>query len=239
VAFVLASASGAFAQSLPRERGFVSINGGYRVSSNDFQDRGHFRANAEEGNFDTEYRVASGPAFDVFGGFLITPRSGVGAGVSRYSRSTPVAFVGSVPHPFFFNRPRSVSREVIGLHREELALHVQMYRVLSLSRTLQVTFSAGPSFFRTRQGVVTGFVYGDAYPYDEASFQRAETMDVTSWTAGFNAAGDFAVFFTPQMGVGFSAQYAGATGALQSAAGGTHDVKVGGVSTGAGLRFRF
>lgn len=216
---LLASPGGAFAQSLG-DRGFISINGGYRVNSRDFQDGGTFPANAEEGRFDSDYTVASGPVFDVAGGVLVKPTLGVGAGVSRYSRSTPIAFGGSVPHPFFFDRSRPVSSTVTGLTREELAVHVQAHGVFPVSRRLHVTLFGGPSYFRIAQGVVTGFAYSDTYPYDEASFQRAETVNATRWTVGFNAAGDIAMFFTPRVGVGFSAQYTGATVDLPSATGG-------------------
>lgn len=237
--FLLASTTTALAQSVPRDRGFVSINGGYRVSSSDFHDQATFRANAEDGRFDTDYRVASGPTFDVFGALLITPRFGVGGGVSRYSRSTPTAFVGSVPHPFFFDRARPVSSEVTGLRREELTIHVQAHHVLPVSRALQVTLFGGPSFFRMMQGVIVDFEYGDAYPFEAVSFQRAKTADVTAWAAGFNAGGDFTVFLTDRLGIGFSAQYTGGTADLPSANGGSTAVKAGGVSTGVGLRLRF
>jgi hypothetical protein len=237
--FLLVSAGGALAQSVQNDRGFLSVNGGYRVSSSDFRDHAIFRVNAEDGRFDTDYSVTTGPTFDVFGGVLITSRFGVGGGVSRYSHSTPIAFLGSVPHPLFFNRFRSVTSEVSGLKRAELAVHVQAHHVLPVSRTLQIKLFGGPSYFRTVQGVVAGFVYADTYPYDEASFQHAETAEATAWTLGFNAGGDVAIFFTRRMGIGFSAQYADATVHLQSANGGTTDVKTGGVSTGAGLRFRF
>ena len=239
VTLLLAAPGGAFAQTVASDRGFISINGGFRVNSSDFQDGATFRANAEEGRFDTDYTVTSGPVFDVSGGVLVKPTLGVGAGLSRYRRSTPIAFVGSVPHPYFFNRSRSVSGEVAGLKREELAVHVQARGVFPVSRALQVTLFGGPSYFRITQGVVTGFAYGDTYPYDEASFQSAETANATQWAFGFNAGGDVAIFFTSRIGVGFSAQYAGATVDLPSASGGTTDVKAGGVSTGAGLRLRF
>lgn len=237
--FLLASAGGALAQSVPSDRGFLSINGGYRVDSSDFRDHAIVRVNAEDGRFDTDYSVRSGPTFDVFGGVLVTSRFGVGAGVSRYSRSTPIAFLASVPHPLFFNRSRSVSSEVTGPKREELAVHVHAHRVLPVTRTLQVTLFGGPSYFRTVQGIVTSFVYADTYPYDEVSFQRAETAETTAWTLGFNAGGDLAIFFTPRVGVGFSAQYAHATVNVPSANGGAIDVNAGGVWTGAGLRLRF
>lgn len=239
VILLLAAPGGAFAQTVASDRGFISINGGYRVNSNDFQDSATFPANAEEGRFDTDYAVRSGPVFDVSGGVLVKPTFGLGAGLSRYSRSTPIALIGSVPHPFFFDRSRAVSGEVVGLKREELAVHVQARGVFPVGDRLQVTLFGGPSYFRITQGLVTGFVYGDAYPYDEVSFRSADTANAARSTLGFNAGGDFAVFFTPRVGVGLSAQYAGATVALPSANGGTTDVKAGGVSTGAGLRLRF
>jgi hypothetical protein len=144
-----------------------------------------------------------------------------------------------VPHPFFFNRPRSVSGEAAGLRREELAVHVQARAVLPVTRRVQVMVFGGPSFYQVRQGLVHEVAYSESYPYDEATFDGATTGRAEQSPYGFNVGGDVAYFFSRQVGVGFGAQYAGTTVHLPSADGGTVEARAGGSQAGAGLRLRF
>lgn len=237
---LLGASAGAFAQTTASGTGaFLSVNGGYQATSNDFRDGATFRENAEDGRFDTEYSVTSGPTFDISGGGRIWRWLGVGGGVNRLSRSTPAALTGSVPHPFFFNRPRAVGGDITGLDREELTLYVQVRGVVPVGSRLQVSLLGGPSWFRVKQGIVTNFTYGEEYPYDEALFTGRATTTATESALGFNVAFDVAFFLTRHVGIGVLVQYAGATVDLLSADGGVRGVKAGGIQTGAGLRLRF
>ena len=239
VAILLAAPLTVAAQTSAGERWFLTLNGAYKVDSQEFRDGATFLASAEEGTFDSRYTVTSGPMIDVAGGVLIKGTIGVGGGVSHYRRSTPVTLEASVPHPFFFNRPRSLSGQVAGLSREELGVHLQVRGVFPLNRTVTVTLFGGPSYFNVSQEVVTGVVYADDYPFDEAIFRSAGTTSRSRGALGFNAGGDVAVFFASRVGVGLSVQFAGTGVDLPSAGGGTARTRAGGVSTGAGLRFRY
>lgn len=235
---VILAATTASAQT-PATRGFVTINGGYQMTANDFTDSRSFVANVEEGRFNSDYTVKAGPSFDVSGGGTVWRRLGVGVGVSRFSRSTPLHLDGEIPHPFFFNRPRVVSGDVGGLKREELAVHIQLRAIAPVGNRLQVMAFGGPSFFRLKQDVVTDIAYTDEYPYDSATFRSATTTSRTGSKLGLNAGGDVAFFFTRQVGVGFTAQVATATVQVPLASDTKADVKVGGFQTGGGLRLRF
>jgi hypothetical protein len=239
VTVVLGWSVAASAQTTADERWFISINGAYGVDTRTFDDGATFVANAEEGRFETNYTRKSGPMFDVSAGFLVGPRIGVGAAVSHYSRSTPVTVVASVPHPFYFDRMRPVTGDVGGLTRKELGVHLHARGVFPVSPTVTITLSGGPSYFGVSQDVVTGFAYADAFPFDEARFERAVTAKNSRSAIGVNAGGDLAIFLTSRAGIGISAQFARATVDMPSANGGTTRVRVGGVSTGAGLRLRF
>ena len=165
---------------------------------------------------------------------------GVGIGVTRYSKSTPVAFSASVPHPFFFNRARSVSGDISDLDREELAVHVQARGTFAPTRSVQVIVFGGPSFFTVKQGVVNDFEVIETYPYDTATFSRALSTTVDESKVGFNVGGDVGYFFTRQVGVGGSVQWAATTIDAPAPNGtGTFEIKAGGVQAGLGVRFRF
>ena len=160
-ALILACAETVFAQGQPVPRGFLAVNGGYQLTANDFSDSATKRENGEDGRFDTTYTVKGGPSFDVAGGAKVWRKLGVGVGVSRFSVSTPPSLTGSVPHPFFFNRPRSIAGEVGGLKREELAVNVQVTGMFPIGARMQAMLFGGPSFFQVKQGVVTDFTYSD------------------------------------------------------------------------------
>ncbi|MSO45485.1 MAG: hypothetical protein EXQ59_01785 [Acidobacteria bacterium] len=236
---LLACSTPVLAQPPVPARGFVVVNGGYELTSNDFADAGSSPENAEQARFTTDYTVNTGPAFDVAGGVAIWRRLGLGVGVERSSRATPVALTGSVPHPFFFNRDRSVSGTVTGLTREELAVHVKATVVAPIGTRVQVLLFGGPSFFLVTQGVITDFTWTEAYPYDVATFNTARPTSAKASKVGFHAGADVAVFFTRQIGVGGTVQFAGASVALTAAGGESLDAQAGGIKAGGGLRLRF
>jgi hypothetical protein len=215
------------------------VNGGYQVTANNFANAESFEVNAEQGRFESRYTVKAGPSFDVAAGALGWRRLGFGVGISRFSRSTPLHLTGDIPHPFFFNRGRTVSGDVGGLQRQELAIHTQVRAMASVGSRLQLTAFGGYSLFQLTQDVVADVTYTDEYPYDTATFKGVTTSAKAASKFGLNAGGDAAFFFTPRLGVGFSAQFARATVALPMAAGTTTDVRVGGLQAGTGLRLRF
>jgi hypothetical protein len=224
----------------PIDRIYVSINGAYQTGGNSFDETVTFRENAEDGRFTTDYAVKSGPAFNVSVGAGLWRNIGVGVGVTRYSKNTPTVLNASVPHPFFFNRPRTVDGEVAGLKREELAVHVQARATFVPTERIQAVVFAGPSFFSVKQGIVNDFEINETFPYDTATFSRGITTDVDESKIGFNAGADVGYFFTRQIGVGGSVQWAGTTIDAPSSSGtGTFEIKAGGFQAGGGLRLRF
>jgi len=224
----------------PIDRIYVSVNGAFQTGGDNFGETVTFRENAEDGRFTTDYEVKSGPALNVSVGAGLWRNIGVGVGVTRYSKNTPTAFSASVPHPFFFNRPRDVEGEVAGITREELAVHVQARATFVPTRRVQAVVFGGPSFFSVKQGIVNDFEISEMYPYDTATFNRGISTNVDESKIGFNVGADVGYFFTRQVGVGGSVQWAAATiDAPASGGTGSFDIKAGGLQVGAGLRLRF
>ena len=224
----------------PIDRIYVSVNGAFQTGGDNFGETVTFRENAEDGRFTTDYEVKSGPALNVSVGAGLWRNIGVGVGVTRYSKNTPTTFSASVPHPFFFNRPRDVEGEVAGITREELAVHVQARATFVPTRRVQAVVFGGPSFFTVKQGIVNDFEISEMYPYDTATFNRGISTNVDESKIGFNVGADVGYFFTRQVGVGGSVQWAAATiDAPASGGTGSFDIKAGGLQVGAGLRLRF
>ena len=217
-------------------KAFVVLDGGYQATKTEFVNGATVKTDLEDRRFDATSSVKAGPVVNVAVG-AIARQLGFGVGITRFSRSTPTTLTGSIPHPFFFNQPRTVTGNVDGLKREELAVHVQVRGILPVGARCQVMLFGGPSFFRVKQDNVTDFTYTQSYPYDQAQFSSAQTDKVNKSAAGFNAGGDVAFFFARQIGVGVSATFSRAEVDAPAAAGGK--IKAGGVQIGAGLRIRF
>ena len=101
-----------------------------------------------------------------------------------------------------------------------------------------VTIFGGPSFLSVEQDIVNDFDFSESYPYDTATFTRAIATSQSESAVGVNVGGDVAYFFTPNVGVGGTAQYSGATVEMTTPSG-TADVKAGGLQVGGGIRLRF
>ena len=230
----------AFAQGPPLPfRMFVAFDGGYQATSSEFQDGGTFAANAEQARFDTDYEVTRGPVLDVTAGAFVTRRMAVAVSASRFVQSTPATLSGSVPHPFYFDRARNLAADLGQLQREELGIHLQARGIVASDRRAEVGVFGGPSVFRVRQDLVTGFGYGEAYPYDEVTFRSAEMTNASAMRLGFNVGTDVTMFLTRQIGIGAAVQFARGSVNLPSASGDEQQVTVGGLRAGGGLRVRF
>lgn len=224
----------------PFDRIYVSLNGAFQTGGDDFSETVTFRENAENGTFTTDYDVKSGPALNISVGGALTRMFAIGLGVTRYSKRTPTQLSASVPHPFFFNRPRTVEGEVAGLSREELAVHVQARAMFTPRPNIQAMVYGGPSFFKVSQGIVNDFEITEDYPFDTAAFSRGLTRDVDESKVGFNIGGDVGYFFTRQVGIGGSLQWSGTTIDVPASSGtGSFELKAGGLQAGGGLRLRF
>jgi hypothetical protein len=219
------------------EKVFISVGGLFQAGANDFDDSATIRTNVENGRFETDYDVGGGVAFDVSGGALVWRNLAVGIGLTRFSKSTLTAVNAQVPHPFFFNQPRSVTGDFSGT-RSELAVHVQARGMFPVNNRFMVTVFGGPSFFSVTQDIVTAFDFTESYPYDTATFSRATGSEQSESKVGMNVGGDVSYFFSRQVGVGVTAQYASATVEM-TVPSGTADVKAGGGQIGGGLRLRF
>ncbi len=227
----------------PRKRtpiqGLFSINGVFNSTSNDFGETVQFRESAEEGQFETAYTLKSLKGFSGGGGVMLSPTFGIGASVERSTASTPVAFSATIPHPFFFARPRDINADISGMTREELALHAELRAAWPVHPRVQLAVVGGPSLFRVSQRIVSNFTYAQEYPYDSAQFATSETLTATKTRIGFNVGGDAAVFFTRQIGIGAKVMLSRATLQLPIDEDREAEIEAGGLITGIGLRLRF
>ena len=88
-------------QTTPEPHGFLSINAGVRVTSNDFTDNVRFTLFVEEGDFNAHYQFGTVPVFDIQGGVPIWRNLALGCAVSVFNKGATASISARLPHPFF------------------------------------------------------------------------------------------------------------------------------------------
>ena len=219
-------------------RFYVSVNAGVQRSGNNVTQSFSVQKNLEDMPITADIDEKRGVMFD--GGVVVrlAGRFGMGFAASVVTNDTDANVTASVPHPFFFAKPRSVAGTTPSTRRET-AGHIQAVYLLP-GRRLNVMIFGGPSLFSIRQTLVTDVVYSETYPYDTATFSSAQTASSTSKTAiGFHAGVDVAWMFSRSLGVGGMARFARAQATLNATNNPALKVDAGGLLVGGGIRLAF
>ncbi len=225
----------------PADRGFISIDGGYRPAAVSFSDTVRITQFVEPGTIDTAYRVKAAPEFDVAAGVRVWRRLALGADVAYLTKAGSGTVTAQIPHPFFFGRLRGVGGDAPSLTRQETAVHAQAVWMSALGDAgrWRLDLAAGPSFFRVGQDVVQNVTVTETYPFDTAALATVAARRVTKSAVGFNVGADLSYMLSARVGVGTKVTFSRARVALPSDA--SHDLTIdaGGAHIGVGLRFRF
>jgi hypothetical protein len=221
------------------DRGFLSLNGTYQTTSNGFTAAMTFTQNVEAGNLTTTYDLARRPVLDVGGMGRVWRNLAVGAAVTWLSESVDGNVSASIPHPFVFNAPRTVTGTVADVSRQEIALHMDAAWVVPAGQKTQIAIFGGPSVYHVNQGLVTDVTASSVYPYDTATFVSGITVKESKSQLGFNAGVDITFRPSKHVGVGGIVRYSRASLQFPMASGPEVTVRAGGLQVGGGLRVGF
>jgi hypothetical protein len=214
------------------ERVFISVNGAYQVTTNDFSDRFEFQRNVETGSTSVEYPIKGGFIFDGGGGVRLWKDLGAGVSVSYFTRDDVAQTTSSFPHPFFFNQPRTVTGEATGITRTETAVHVQAMYLWNPAGPLRIVLSG-------EQDLVTGVTITETFPFDEATFASAQQTREKGSAAAFNLGADVMFMLNRNFGVGGIVRFARTSVDLDAPGNRTITIDAGGVYAGGGVRLLF
>ena len=235
-AALLASGPPAAAQD---GRVFIDINGGLQATSTDFTDNIVFTEFVEEGDLNATYSIDSAVIIDIGGGVRLPGNLGVGVGFSRFDKSHDASVDARIPHPFFFDRHRSIAGSATGLTRTETAVHLQLRWFAPILDQVDLSVFGGPTLFNVTQGFVTAVGFSQSYPFEEASFTEASTEEQSTSAVGFHVGADVGFFFSPNVGIGALVRFSRASVDLRTDEDGTVSIDTGGFHAGGGLRLRF
>jgi len=218
------------------DRGYVVLNGVYQSGMPAFAEAFTYTEYVEKTTITTDYPTKKGPAFDGGGAVKVWRNLAVGVSVSLARRSTEGSVSGAIPHPFYFDKARSISGSA-AIERSENAVHVQALWVIPAGQRFLIAVGAGPSFFSVKQSLVQSLSFSQSYPYDTAMFTSATVSQPSGSAVGVGGSVDVGYYFTRNVGLGGMVRYARATVPLP-----THDstveVDAGGFEAGLGLRVR-
>jgi Outer membrane protein beta-barrel domain len=233
------TAAPARAQSEWTDRGYVSVSGDVRVSPMSFAGISHPVVFVETATVNTTYDVQPAPGIDGGVGVRVWRNLGVGANVSWIARSSTGSIAAQIPHPFVFNKPRSVSGESTGLDHDETSVHLQAIWMIPAGPRWSVAITGGPSWIVVDQSIVSDVSVVSAYPYDTATFGSAASTRESKGSLGFNIGGDLTWHLGARTGVGFGIVYSQAKVPFATPSGDTMTVTAGGTRVNGGLRVRF
>jgi hypothetical protein len=221
------------------DAGYVEINLGMQATSSTFDITTHPLTNVEPATVLTNYNVEGAREFDVGGGVRVGPHLAFGASFSRYQKLGDVKVRAQIPHPFFFDRARTVTGTAEDLSRQETGLHGKVVFIQRVGEGLEILASGGPSFFRVHQDLVENITLNESYPFDTATFASAIAKRHTTSGLGFNVGLDVTRLITSHMGFGGEIVFSRAKLKFDTFADPTRQFDVGGLRVGGGLRFRF
>jgi hypothetical protein len=164
-------------------RSFISGSAGYLSTILNFESTTSFAEFLEQTSRTTSYNTRGTPLVDI--GYGVEIRRGLfgAAAISWTSGSSDADIDQQIPHPFFFERRRTLKAEAAALPREEIALHLQGAGRVPINQRIHLFFAAGPSLFKLKQSFVTDVAYTHEYPFDAVEFDKAVTaiQEKTQW----------------------------------------------------------
>ena len=239
VAALACSASAAHAQTAWTDRGYFDLSGDVRLSPTTFTTVAYPVDFAETATVATNYDVTIAPGIDAAFGVRVWRNLALGVDASWLRKPSSGAISAQIPHPFFFNKPRSVSGDSTGLDHTETALHIQAVWMIPATPRWSIALAGGPSWITVDQAIVDDITITSAYPYDDATFSSAVSTKVSNGHIGFNVGGDVTYRMRPHAGVGVGVSFSQASVPLPTASGAVVTVTAGGARVNGGLRVRF
>ena len=218
----------------------VNVNLGIQVGDNDLTNHTTFDLYDETAEVDTNQTINNGFFFEVGGAYRIQPKYGVGASWSILSNSGPGTISGNLPHPLFFDQPRSFSASVDDLKHTEQALHFQALYFYPFIEKVDFTFSGGPSVFFVTQGLIRGVMFSENPPnFTSVTIDSVDVVELSKSGWGFNLGADVTYALTSSIGVAGLLRYTHGAVTFDLAEGQTAKIDTGGFQIGGGVRFRF
>ncbi len=223
----------------PPRMKFVNFDAGSQMNPSKVSPSLTYKLYGEDARFDATYDTGVVPIFGVRGGLNLRKNMMVGLGGSLFTSSKGVVVKARLPHPFFFDKPRPVDGVAPGMNRNEFALYLEVGWLKPVTKKVDVMYFFGPAAFYVTQSIVTRIQADDRYPFDDAAFVGADSVDVSKWVPGVTAGLDIGYVVRKKFRVGGLVRYSYANAKVSPLEGQSFDLPLGGLQTSLGVRVRF
>ncbi len=240
----LAAAAPALAQDAPEpaearaQRVRVLANALYNPSGIGFSDTSTFTSYLEEGRSTRTYDGGKGIAFEAGAIADLWQGLGVMGSFELYQSDFDGVFEESLPHPLYFEQPRTVEGELTGFEYSEKAVHIDAVYTRDFAKVTVDVFG-GPTFFFTSTEILDTVTTASEYPLDEATVRSTTSRTIDDNPIGFNAGGALTWRLTKVFGIAFQARYSRASLGIAREGGEEIELDAGGLRVGGGVRLSF
>jgi opacity protein-like surface antigen len=240
VAAVAAWPSTAQAQGPLGDKLYVSVNFGIQVGDNSLERQSSFDLYDETATVDVNQTINNGAFLEFAGAYKVRDNLGIGLSYNFVSNSGDGTISGSLPHPRFFDQPRSFSASEDDLAHAENAFHFQAVWFVPFTDKVDFAFSAGPSIFSVKQELIRSVAFSEIPPdFNSVAIDSVDVVELRDSAWGFNIGADMTYALTPSIGVGALIRYSYGTVEFNLSDSQTADVTAGGFQIGGGVRFKF
>ena len=241
VAFLVASPSTARAQQgLLGGKVYVSVNFGIQVGDNNLDRTSTFQLYDETAEVNIKQTINNGAFFEVGGAYKVRPNLGVGLTYGFVTNKGDGTIGGTLPHPQFFDQPRSFEVSVDDLAHTEQAVHFQAIWFMPFTDKVDFAFSAGPTLFNVKQELIRGVAFSEIPPnFTSVTIDSVDVVQLRDSAWGFHIGADATYALTPSIGVVGLLRYSHGTVEFNLSDTETADVTAGGLQIGVGVRLKF
>mgnify|MGYP001376350638 CR=1 FL=1 len=231
----------------------ISGNIGVQTTANTRTDQIAFELFNEFGQLETSQRSSKRLLYDFGVARHLWKGFGIGASMTFANTSSDGTVTATVPSPFFYHFPRTVTTVAQELANTQRAYHLHGHYWWALREDLRLTIFGGPSFFNGSQTFVSGITTKEnGLTFNQVDIRSIVTEKITSSVKGFNAGLDLTYFglknlrlfgssdLLNQLGLGFKLQLSRATtSAIKLKGQYQPSLEYGGTQISGGVRFVF
>jgi hypothetical protein len=235
------------AQTPWEDRAFVNLSFGVDTGSTEINENRSYPVYGETATLESTATFGSFGIFDIMVGARVWRNLGVGIDYHTGGTKGEGTISGSVPHPLFFDRPRTFTADFNDAKRDEHATHLQFGYMVPVNDKFDMYLFGGPSFFRVSQELVTDLAVTEQGPPFTAITVLPEIHTIKESATGYNLGVDATYFVYEKdqfrLGVGGMLRFTGATADLEYTTNTgerrTIETELGGVQFVFGGRVRF
>jgi Outer membrane protein beta-barrel domain len=218
------------------DKGYVSVNGGGQVGSHTIETTSTFTLYDENASVSSSQKVKGGGLFDIGGAYRVWGHNLLaGVSYSHTSSTSDVSLTATLPHPLFFDQPRTVHQTQGGAKHSEDVVHINAIWMMPVANKLDIGIFGGPSIFTVKQDTVETVTVTETADLANPTVTAPLTR-VSKTAVGVNFGVDVQYMIAKKWGVGGIMRYS--VGSI-SLPGATKDLTVGGFQIGGGARLRF